>query len=576
MAEYDELIIKISADSKQAKSNINSVKQGLVDLEKTAKELDEKQIRQVQKILLDISKIDFSNVSKGLRDVVTAFKQLNSISGKQGGGKKKDAPPLANTVSPNNPSNVLAFKPIDFKTTGFDLEKVVKSTQELQKVDLSGQVKEWLKLEKGVKKTVPAINESKTALGKWIKRAREIAKYRIIRKAIQEIYKALTQGIQQVALFDDATNTSISNIKTSLQYFVNSVGAILSPLIQIVEPLLTNLADLFAEAGNGFAELFASLNGQDTFAQAKKDYIDYRNTLRSATTGIDELNVLNKQDGFQVANTNGAIGNLKEAFQQVGEGLKLISSSVQQAIVKLRPLVQVLGQLVDYLLKSTSDSVSQSIADFVTLLGDILNILGSIAEVTKPLLDFFNVLNSTGINIINRFASAIFQTLSALLDFEHGWDNLGNNLKKIWRDTGNFFIDILNAIADAINGVVNFFYKTIGGGIASWFGVDTSGWQSVDIGKIPHLATGGFPENGFFFANSTELVGRFDNGQTAVANNEQITEGIYQAVLQAMRESGGQNIVIQMDGYEVAKAVTDRQNNFGAGLVKGGNLKFGT
>lgn len=49
-------------------------------------------------------------------------------------------------------------------------------------------------------------------------------------------------------------------------------------------------------------------------------------------------------------------------------------------------------------------------------------------------------------------------------------------------------------------------------------------------------ATGGFPEDGFFYANHGELVGKFSNGKTAVANNEQITEGIKRAVMEGMSQ----------------------------------------
>jgi len=137
----------------------------------------------------------------------------------------------------------------------------------------------------------------------------------------------------------------------------------------------------------------------------------------------------------------------------------------------------------------------------------------------------------------------------------------------------NLFVRILNTIADGIErmlqSLINAFQWIWGGNTV------------VSLGRIPevHLqafATGGFPEDGLFFANHNELVGQFSNGQTAVANNEQITEGIYQAVLQAMRESGGNNIVIEMDGYEVAKGVTKRQNNFGQTIVKGGNINYGS
>ena len=40
-----------------------------------------------------------------------------------------------------------------------------------------------------------------------------------------------------------------------------------------------------------------------------------------------------------------------------------------------------------------------------------------------------------------------------------------------------------------------------------------------------------------FFANHNELVGKFSNGKTAVANNEQIVSGIENGVYGAMSES---------------------------------------
>ena len=47
-------------------------------------------------------------------------------------------------------------------------------------------------------------------------------------------------------------------------------------------------------------------------------------------------------------------------------------------------------------------------------------------------------------------------------------------------------------------------------------------------------ATGGFPEDGVFFANHHELVGQFSNGKTAVANNEQIIDGIRAGVVDGL------------------------------------------
>lgn len=50
--------------------------------------------------------------------------------------------------------------------------------------------------------------------------------------------------------------------------------------------------------------------------------------------------------------------------------------------------------------------------------------------------------------------------------------------------------------------------------------------------SYPAYANGGLVEDGFFYANHNELVGGF-NGKTAVANNQQITDGIRNAVYDA-------------------------------------------
>ena len=77
-------------------------------------------------------------------------------------------------------------------------------------------------------------------------------------------------------------------------------------------------------------------------------------------------------------------------------------------------------------------------------------------------------------------------------------------------------------------------------------------------GALSGYATGGFPEDGLFYANSQELVGRFSNGRTAVANNLQILEGIKQAVLEALQTAGG------MDGGNWTIQVVDTDGNIKA------------
>lgn len=83
-------------------------------------------------------------------------------------------------------------------------------------------------------------------------------------------------------------------------------------------------------------------------------------------------------------------------------------------------------------------------------------------------------------------------------------------------------------------------------------------------------ANGGFPEDGLFFANHNELVGKFSNGKTAVANNGQIVEGIkagvYDAVTSAIMSTGsnGSNVtvVLQGDADGLFKVVQSKADNY--------------
>ena len=109
---------------------------------------------------------------------------------------------------------------------------------------------------------------------------------------------------------------------------------------------------------------------------------------------------------------------------------------------------------------------------------------------------------------------------------------------------------VWNSIADSLNGT-----HSIG-----------NGSFRINLPKL--FATGGFPEDGLFMANHNELVGRFSNGKTAVANNEQITDGIARAVYSAITAANGGggsasyiNNTIEIDGVAIARAVTKGQSS---------------
>lgn len=119
----------------------------------------------------------------------------------------------------------------------------------------------------------------------------------------------------------------------------------------------------------------------------------------------------------------------------------------------------------------------------------------------------------------------------------------------VFKNTANVVIGIFNQMIKSINEAMN----------VSWDDIDFGGEKVVQkgkaqllkIGSIPAFSLGGFPEDGLFFANSNEMVGRFTNGKTAVANNDQIVagieQGVYNAVMSAMSQ-GSQNVNVVLEG----------------------------
>jgi hypothetical protein len=74
--------------------------------------------------------------------------------------------------------------------------------------------------------------------------------------------------------------------------------------------------------------------------------------------------------------------------------------------------------------------------------------------------------------------------------------------------------------------------------------------------------------------NRGEIAGKFNNGKSVVANNQQIVEGIaagvYEAVVAAMNATSGrgeQSVNVYLDGKQITAAVEKRQNERGKTLM---------
>ena len=172
-----------------------------------------------------------------------------------------------------------------------------------------------------------------------------------------------------------------------------------------------------------------------------------------------------------------------------------------------------------------------------------------IYEATENAQSFYNTLKGVG-EVIQKVLDLIMPVVKAM--GKELMKQIENFIKFL-----DFITPVISFIADAIKGIVN--------GVKGLF---SKGGMAKLISKLnpvtrfaPAFATGGFPEDGFFYANSGELVGQFSNGKTAVANNEQIVQGITQGVYTAMMAYNAQtsrqggNGDVYLDGKKVGKVV---------------------
>lgn len=766
---YDTLSIKIEADSSQANNTIGKLSTSLRNLDKALKDLDTNRVKEVRGLLQSIAKIDFSNVTKGLQSIVTAFKAFNTKAmskafdkvantdiqtnyptppaevmlpsvptfgvsedledttveaeklsfqlqtvkesfDKAFGGEtsadmdnaKKGLDDIINALMKANFTNeqinaiirsihkemalfnaseIEALRGV-FANLGVDAEQAEKYIQNLKtdieetlspldqlkeklsssgfndqqisavlreiKTEMGGFTTEELDrvreiliqmgysaedADKAVKNIGKDMNKldggakkGASGLAKLANQFKNIMKYRIIRKIIQELYKAISEGIKNVASFDEATSNTVNELKSKFEFLKNSLGSILAPLIQMIAPILEAIMTIVGEVNNAIAEMFASFNGQEMFASATDEVKDFNEEVKkSQSLGIDELNVVNQEDkstGFEMKETTSEMGgvfkdalgalkdiidSIKPVLLDVVKSLKPLLQSIGNLLASIMPIIQVVVNLINQLVGKTAEGVNKSIASLINAISMVLNVIGMVLKILEPILSIIIEVIGAVINIINTVISVVLNAITdvlrpifALLQVVFNvisplLNTLSNLIKNIIRVVENVIKGIMSvaggvlsvisnvlcAIAPLLEALVNVLgFKWLDktpAWVRAVLGVATGGLSEIaHFLTSGHFATGGFPEDGFFYANHNELVGQFSNGQTAVANNEQITQGIYLAVLQAMRDSegGSKTISIQIDGKEIAKAVNKQNANAGYEGINGG-YKYG-
>lgn len=321
--------------------------------------------------------------------------------------------------------------------------------------------------------------------------------------------------------------------------------------------------DFFKDLGNYFKK------GWKTFKKNMSLNVDdLQNVLGpqlyNGFVGIinDIIGLLNKIPGVEIPKfKKKAVKGVDDTAKEIGKSASKIDDSYKNLSAGVSGYLGNINTSLDGT-KGKMDSMSSKAS------GTSLSTSGSFSALSSNLYNSLNGVNgslgSTKFNMglfqdaaenMRRGASNSFSTMasnaSAYLGSTGGSfnglkgkvDNTNGSLNTFkWYTSQNYSVGIsswgFSGVKSSIDGIVRslddlFKYNNKRFNITT--GTKYMGYQSL-LDRAPHFASGGFPEEGPFYMNRGEIVGKFSNGKTAVANNQQITEGIKQAVMEGMAQ----------------------------------------
>ena len=416
-----------------------------------------------------------------------------------------------------------------------------------------------------------------------------------------------------VDMFDIGTD-----VNNQISEFSLAIGKISDVLVgENAIAATQGFSNLFLESFMLISENAAKL-GSSIVTFVTQPIIDNTDKISQALDGL--MGILASLADFLQTVVGGLRDSLSEAweahlspmFESLTSALSDLVGVIMDAWNKdIQPVLQeaadTLKPLWEQYIQPIVNDIIQIVATGANMIGKWIKLLVSIATwAIGNLVDLWFPRLRDALSIIISWVKLLFQVASTVIQnttwifrtfiqfvetvFTKGWSDACKELSESWSKHWDEMLEKLKGIANSvveivekmINAIVNA-VNDIGGAVGdklknvsfpSWLGGGTFSLSIPKLAKVslPRFAGGGFPrENGLFMANSSELVGKFSNGRTAVANNAQITQGIAQAVFNAISSAnsmnGGSeryiNNTIYIGEEEVARAVTRGQEKIG-------------
>lgn len=333
-----------------------------------------------------------------------------------------------------------------------------------------------------------------------------------------EIGKYMMQGMAQ-GITSEANNiiSKVKDLATQISTgFNNGLSGITSLAIGVFGTLKTNIdthmLNLKTSVSTKVNELQVSIS--TVWQTLQSDAATKWNTIKTTVSTV--------------------VSNLKITISTVWQTLQTDTITKWNAIkTSISTVVNGLKITVSTTFNTLKTSVSTAVNNIKTTATTAFNTMktsiGTAVNGIKTTVS--NVFNSVKTVISNAMTSAKTAVENSVKGIKGAFEGIGDVVGKVKDTVGDTVSEMMDGVKESVKEIND----TISSKVTKKVEVKVKG----QTGRVPRFASGGFPEDGLFFANHNELVGQFSNGRTAVANNAQIVEGIQSGVEAAVNSSMG-------------------------------------
>lgn len=381
MAEntVDTLRIEIEADARKAKKSVDDFKKSTSDLTRYLKDIEKYGYMPFDKWK---EGVDFAKKLKPLvKDVSAETKTLQQETSKLSKSYK--------SLSANADTFALSAKKIS--SANFS-----KGFKDVAKIGTS-------KLFSGFKRDFEGINKQLNYFGAAIK---NVLVYSTLSRMLGAITKAVKTGTENLyqysKIIDGKFAASMDRLAASFQYFQNSIGAAIAPIINAFAPAIDLAVDKVVELLNAFNQMIAKLTGASSWTKAVKVPKEYAESADKASkanknllASFDELNVIQSKD----SGSGKTVPDYGSMFEKVPLDGYTLPDFVQQIKDQIQAgdwagVGRTLGEKVNGIVENTDfyalgQGLGEKIANALEMATSFLDAV-NFSEVGAGIAEFFN------------------------------------------------------------------------------------------------------------------------------------------------------------------------------------------